>query len=91
VAGPLVALNTILADSLGWIARPAGGPAGQRATASSEASFRRAAGRITREHGAVIFGGDGYSSEWHAHGGARSGGLENLRTSADALPVLQRA
>ncbi|NBW63542.1 MAG: glutamine synthetase type III, partial [Synechococcaceae bacterium WB4_1_0192] len=37
----------------------------------------------------VIFGGDGYSSEWHELA-VRERGLENLRTSADALPVLQR-
>jgi len=38
----------------------------------------------------VIFGGDGYSSEWHELA-VRERGLENLRTSADALPVLQRS
>jgi glutamine synthetase len=42
-----------------------------------------------REHGAVVFGGDGYSSEWHQKAVAERG-LENLPTCADALPVLRR-
>ena len=41
------------------------------------------------DHGAVVFGGDGYSAEWH-HKAVAERGLENLRTSADALPVLER-
>ncbi len=41
------------------------------------------------DHGAVVFGGDGYSSEWHRIA-VEERGLENLRTSADALPVLER-
>jgi glutamine synthetase len=41
------------------------------------------------QHGAVVFGGDGYSSEWHRMA-VEERGLENLRTSADALPVLER-
>jgi glutamine synthetase len=37
----------------------------------------------------VIFGGDGYSSEWHRMA-VEERGLENMPTTADALPVLQR-
>jgi glutamine synthetase len=39
------------------------------------------------EHGAVVFGGNGYSAEWHKE--AETRGLLNLRTSAEALPVLK--
>jgi glutamine synthetase len=39
------------------------------------------------EHGAVVFGGNGYSSEWHQTAADR--GLPNLPTCADALPVLK--
>ncbi len=87
VAGPLVVLNTILADSLQWISDQlepmlAGGQP------LEEAAF--AVLRQTMEnHGAVVFGGDGYSSEWHRIA-VEERGLENLRTSADALPVLER-
>jgi glutamine synthetase len=87
VAGPLVALNTILADSLGWIADQLEGRLA-KGDSLSDASFA-VLQQITREHGAVIFGGDGYSSAWHEQA-VQERGLENLRTSADALPVLQR-
>ncbi|UPH90710.1 glutamine synthetase III [Synechococcus sp. NB0720_010] len=87
VAGPLVVLNTVLADSLAWIAdqleaRTAKGESVEKA---SMAVLQQ----ITQENGNVIFGGDGYSSEWHELA-VKERGLENLRTTADALPVLQR-
>ncbi|GDX72605.1 glutamine synthetase [Cyanobium sp.] len=87
VAGPLVALNTILADSLAWIADQleARLAKGESLSAASFAVLQQ----ITRDHGAVIFGGDGYSSAWHEMA-VKERGLENLRTSADALPVLKR-
>src|SRR4028118_1560970 len=40
------------------------------------------------EHGAVVFGGNGYSEEWHKMA-VEERGLPNLRTTADALPVLK--
>ena len=43
---------------------------------------------IINEHGAVVFNGDGYSEEWHAE--AEKRGLPNLKTTIDALPVLQQ-
>jgi glutamine synthetase len=39
------------------------------------------------QHSAVVFGGNGYSEEWHKLAAER--GLPNLRTSADALPMLK--
>ncbi len=87
VAGPLVVLNTILADSLQWISDQLE-PMLASGQALEEAAF--AVLRQTMEqHGAVVFGGDGYSSEWHRIA-VEERGLENLRTSADALPVLER-
>ncbi len=87
VAGPLVAMNTILADSLSWLADQLEARLG--AGEAIEAAAFAVLKQITQEHGAVIFGGDGYSSEWHELA-VRERGLENLRTSADALPVLRR-
>ncbi len=87
VAGPLVAMNTILADALQWVADElerliqAGKPL-------NEAAFE-VLRQVMNEHGNVIFGGDGYSSEWHRMA-VEERGLENLRTSAQALPVLER-
>jgi glutamine synthetase len=39
------------------------------------------------EHGRIIFNGDGYSEAWHKEAEFERG-LPNLRTAADALPVL---
>jgi glutamine synthetase len=40
------------------------------------------------EHGNVVFGGDGYSSEWHT-AAVEERGLKNIPTTADALPALK--
>jgi len=87
VAGPLVVLNTILADSLEWISDQLEDQLGAGAPLE-EAAFA-VLKRTMDDHGAVVFGGDGYSSEWHRVA-VEERGLENLRTSADALPVLER-
>ncbi|MCP9883017.1 glutamine synthetase III [Cyanobium sp. Alchichica 3B3-8F6] len=87
VAGPLVTMNTVLADSIGWIADRLQSQL-DSGTALGEAAFN-VLQQVMREHGAVVFGGDGYSSEWHRLA-VEERGLENLRTCADALPVLQR-
>ncbi|MCP9943440.1 glutamine synthetase III [Cyanobium sp. ATX 6E8] len=87
VAGPLVAMNTVLADSIGWMADRLQSQL-DSGTALGEAAFN-VLQQVMREHGAVVFGGDGYSSEWHRLA-VEKRGLENLRTCADALPVLQR-
>jgi glutamine synthetase len=87
VAGPLVALNTILANSIRWVSDQLEG------RLSSGAPLEESALAVLKEvmerHGNVVFGGDGYSSEWHRVA-VEERGLENLRTSADALPVLTR-
>ncbi|MFZ9287469.1 MAG: glutamine synthetase type III, partial [Vulcanococcus sp.] len=87
VAGPLVVLNTVLADALSWVADQLEARLAKGETIE-QASFA-VLQQITKEHGAVIFGGDGYSSAWHEMA-VKERGLENLRTSADALPVLKR-
>jgi glutamine synthetase len=87
VAGPLVVLNTVLADSLSWVADQLEAKLGKGE--SIEQACFAVLQQITQENGAVIFGGDGYSSAWHEMA-VKERGLENLRTSADALPVLKR-
>lgn len=84
VSGPLVAMNTILADSLNWIAgRLEAELATGKAVPAAVATILQ---EIMKEHGAAVFGGDGYSSEWH-EAAVKERGLRNLPTSADALPV----
>ena len=86
VSGPLIALNTMLADSLTAI--------GDRLESemNSGAEVNSAVLTVIKEimdkHSAVIFGGDGYSEEWHKMA-VEERGLANLPTTADALPVLK--
>jgi glutamine synthetase len=87
VAGPLVVLNTILADSIAWIADQLEDQLGTGSTL--EEAGLAVLRRTMEDHGAVVFGGDGYSAEWHRIA-VEERGLENLPTCADALPVLQR-
>jgi glutamine synthetase len=87
VAGPLVAMNTILADSLQWICDELERCI-QGGASLHEAAFQ-VLKQVMQEHGSVVFGGDGYSEEWH-HKAVHERGLENLPTCADALPVLER-
>jgi glutamine synthetase len=86
VSGPLVAMNTVLADSLTWVADQL------EAKMSSGADLSTAAHDVLKEimekHDNVVFGGNGYSEEWHKMA-VEERGLANLRTSADALPVLK--
>ncbi|MEA2640921.1 MAG: glutamine synthetase [Chloroflexota bacterium] len=88
VSGPLVAMNTILADSLHWVADQVERELVGGADLSTAA--HTVLQGIVEQHGNVIFGGDGYSEEWHRIA-VDERGLANLRTSADALPVLKAA
>lgn len=86
IAGPLVAMNTIVAESLDFCAtRLEEATGGDQAKLHGE--LQKLLTEIINEHGAIVFNGDGYSEEWHAE--AEKRGLLNLKTSADALPVLQ--
>jgi glutamine synthetase len=86
VSGPLVAMNTILTDSLTWVADSL------EAELSNGADLNAAAFTVLKEvmdqHSAVVFGGNGYSAEWHRMA-VEERGLPNLPTTADALPVLK--
>jgi glutamine synthetase len=85
LSGPLVALNTIMTESLDEIAteleKATGGDPSKLAPAV-QALLKK----IVDSHGAVIFNGDGYSEEWHAEAAKR--GLPNLKQTVDALPSL---
>jgi glutamine synthetase len=86
VAGPLVAMNTILAESLDWIA----GELESELAKGTElnTAIHKILKEIMEKHGSVVFGGNGYSSEWHKMA-VEERGLANLPTTADALPVLR--
>lgn len=86
VSGPLVAMNTILADSLDWVADQLEAKLG--AGVDLNVAIHDILRDIIRDHGAVVFNGNGYSTEWHEMA-VNERGLLNLRTTADALPVLR--
>ena len=80
IAGPLTAMNTILAESLDWMASKLEG------ASDLNKAIQDALKEVMDKHGRVIFNGNGYSEEWHAEAAER--GLANLKTAADALPSL---
>jgi len=86
VSGPLVAMNTMLADSLNWIADKL------EAQLKKKGDIANAVFTVLKElmelHGNVVFGGDGYSEAWHKMA-VEERGLKNIPTTADALPALR--
>ncbi len=86
VSGPLVAMNTMLADSLDWIGTKLEGALA--AGKSTPAAVIAVLQELMQQHGNVVFGGDGYSPEWHRMA-VEERGLKNIPTTADALPALR--
>ncbi len=86
VSGPLVAMNTILTDSLTWVADKLESKMAEGADLTT--AIHTVLKKVMDKHGAVVFGGNGYSEEWHKMA-VEERGLVNLRTTADALPVLK--
>jgi glutamine synthetase len=85
IAGPLVVLNTIVAESLDYIAtKLEQGTGGDPSKLNEE--VQKVLKEIASKHKAVIFNGNGYSEEWHAE--AETRGLPNLRNTLAALPAL---
>jgi len=84
VAGPMVMINTIMAEALDYCA------SALETAVASGTDFNEAVqtllSDIVSEHGTVIFNGNGYSDEWPIE--AEQRGLKNLRTTVDALPEL---
>jgi glutamine synthetase len=85
VAGPLVALNTIMADSLDYIAaqlekKTAGDPK------KLNSAVQNVLQQIMKDHGTIIYNGDNYVEAWHKEAVKR--GLPNLSNTVDALPAL---
>jgi len=85
VSGPLIAMNTMLADSLNWITEKL--EAELANGVDKPAAVVAVLKELMTEHGVVVFGGDGYSEEWHKMA-VEERGLKNLPTTADALPYL---
>jgi glutamine synthetase len=88
VAWPVTVLNTIVSDSLSWVADELEKAVGAK---NSEAKLQSAVSallqKIIKQHRRVLFDGDNYDTAWHREAERR--GLPNLRNTADALPILK--
>jgi glutamine synthetase len=85
IAGPLVVLNTIMAESLDYMASKLEAATGGDPTKLNSA-VQTLLKSVIAENKGVIFNGDGYSAEWHAE--AEKRGLPNLKNTVESLPVL---
>ncbi|HHA18894.1 MAG TPA: glutamine synthetase type III, partial [Methylophaga sp.] len=86
VSGPLIVMNTMLADSLNWIAEKLETELAK--DGDQTRSVISVLQELMNDHGAAVFGGDGYSSDWHKEA-VEERGLKNIPTTADALPIFQ--
>jgi glutamine synthetase len=84
IAGPMVTINTILAEALDYIATEL------ESLIADGTEFNSAVQTVLQEvitnHGKVVFNDNGYADEWQTEAAER--GLPNLRTTLDALPEL---
>nr|MBA3760760.1 glutamine synthetase III [Gemmatimonadales bacterium] len=88
IAWPNTVLNTIVAESLDYVADQLEKAVGAKPTpAKLQAGVISVLKRLIKEHKRVIFDGDNYSEEWHAEAGRR--GLPNLKDSVEAFGVLR--
>ena len=88
IAWPNTVLNTIVAESLDYVATQLEKAAGDKPTpAKLQQAVISVLKKLITEHKRVIFDGDNYSQEWHAEAGQR--GLPNLHDSVEAFGVLR--
>ena len=83
IGSPLAALNTIMAESLDYIATKLEKGAKNK---KFEEAVTEVLKEIAQQHSDIIFNGNNYCDEWHREAAKR--GLPNLRTSVEAIPVL---
>ncbi|WP_147820788.1 glutamine synthetase III [Salidesulfovibrio onnuriiensis] len=85
IAGAQVALNTMLSESLDFMADEI-----EKITKGDPKKLNEACQKviqsIMKKHGQIIFNGDGYSEAWQKEAAKR--GLPNLKTAPDALPSM---
>jgi len=79
IAGPNIALNTIMAEELGKFADEL------EQAADFESALQKLVCRTFTEHQRIIFDGNGYSEEWKEEAARR--GLSNYPSTAQCLPT----
>jgi glutamine synthetase len=84
VAWPNTVLNTMVAESLDFVATELEKKAGKNPTAAKlETAVKAVLKDVIKKHRRVCFDGDGYSEAWHKEAAKR--GLPNFRNTAEAL------
>jgi glutamine synthetase len=86
IAGPNTVLNTIVAESLDYIATFLEKAKGQGKDVNK--AIQELLPAIIKESKKVVFNGDNYTPDWHQE--AEKRGLPNLRNTVDALPIILR-
>jgi glutamine synthetase len=86
IAGANTVLNTIVAESLDFIATKL--EAEVKAGKNLDKAVQDLLPSIIKEHKKVCFNGNGYAEDWHAE--AEKRGLPNLKSTVDVLPVVIR-
>ena len=84
IAGPLIMMNTIMSESLDYIATKLEKAVGDDPSKLNSA-VQSILAEIMAEHSSIVYNGNGYTEEWHKE--AEKRGLPNLRTSVEALPL----
>ncbi len=79
IAGPNVALNTIMAEELRKFADEL------EVAEDFDTALQNLVSKALREHQRIIFNGNGYSAEWQEEAARR--GLSNHRSTAESLPT----
>jgi glutamine synthetase len=88
IAWPNTVLNTIVAESLDFVATELEKSVGSKPTeAKLQLAVVSVLKQLIHQHKRVIFDGDNYSEEWHAEAERR--GLPNLKDSVEAFGVLR--
>ncbi len=88
IAWPNTVLNTIVAESLDYVATELEKAVGKNGSPEKlEKAVLRLLQKLIKEHKRVIFDGDNYSAEWHAEAAKR--GLPIFKDSVEALPLLK--
>jgi len=78
IAGPNIALNTIMAETLGQFADEL------ESAQDFDSALQKLVCRTFTEHQRIIFNGNGYSEEWAEE--AKRRGLNNYPSTAECLP-----
>ncbi len=85
IAGAQVALNTMMSESLDYVATELEKLGKVNKTKFNE-GVQKLLQKMLKESDPIVFNGDGYSEAWHKE--AKKRGLPNLKTTPEALPVL---